>query len=161
MINHGEYVAAICVLIVFGLSTIPALTHAGNAAAADPEKWFVESYGPLWHDKSWDTQEEILSHYHSEIWDHSADGEPQRRQTDNWISEAMGEWRAEGWTSSEVPDIRINRINDSTASFTTRWVDHYSNREDEYSCAWYLADLIDGKWKFTHFASIDCEAHGF
>jgi hypothetical protein len=73
----------------------------------------------------------------------------------------MDEWRAEGWTSSQVPDIRINRINNSTASFTTCWLDHYSNREDDCSCAWYLADVIDGTWKFTHFAPIDCRAHGF
>lgn len=161
MMKHVGDAAALWFLSVFVGSLAPAMTHAGTPVITDPEKWYAESYGPLWHDSSWDKEEEILFHYHYEIWVHSADGEPQRMQTDKWIGEAMEEWRAEGWTGSKVPDIRINRINESTASFTTRWVDHYSNREDDYSCAWYLADLIDGNWKFTHFAPIDCSAHGF
>jgi hypothetical protein len=159
--KQGLYVAATMFLSVSLVMPDPDLAHAKAPVVIDPEKWYAESYGPLWHDNSWDKEEEILSHYHSEIWDHSADGEPKLMQADKWIREAMEEWRAEGWTGSEVPDIRINRINDSTASFTTRWVDHYYNRADDYSCAWYLADLIDGDWKFTHFAPIDCEAHGF
>jgi hypothetical protein len=161
MMKHGWYIAAISVLTVVGSSMIPAVTYAESAGVTDPEKWYAESYGPLWHDNPWDRLEEILSHYHSDFWYHPAEGEPDLQQTDKRITEAMEEWRAEGWTSSEVPDIRLNRINDSTASFTTRWLDHYSNREDDYSCAWYLADVIDGKWKFTHFAPIDCESHGF
>lgn len=159
--KHGGYLFVTWVLTFCVSTAVPAAADAGNAGAIDPETWYAESYGPLWHDQSWDKMEEILSHYDAEIWDHSAEGKPQRIQTDTWIEGAMKEWRAEGWVSSEVPDIRINRINSSTASFTTRWLDHYSNREDEYSCAWYLADLIGGTWKFTQFASVDCEAHGF
>lgn len=107
MTINGRSVAVIFALTFIGFSTVPAAVHAGSAGVADPEKWYAESYGPLWHDNAWDKVDEILFYYDSEVWD------------------------------------------------------HYSNREDDYSCAWYLADVIDGKWKFTHFAAIDCQAHGF
>jgi hypothetical protein len=154
--------AAVFCLTTF-LTVIGVATTAGAdmSQAPDPETWYSQSYGPLWHDSSWDKLDEILAHYHSEIWAHPPDGEPELRQSGPWIRESMTEWRAEGWTHSEVPEIRVNHINDSTASFTTRWVDHYSNRDDDDSCAWYLADLIDGEWKFTQFAPIDCASHGF
>jgi len=144
------------------LSVSTAVTVGAEASEIpDPGDWYSQSYGPLWHEAPWDKLEEILFHYDSEYWGHPAEGEPQLRKPKESLSEAMVEWRAEGWISSEVPDIRVNRLNDSTVTFTTRWLDHYSNREDDYSCAWYLADLIDGNWKFTQFAPIDCEAHGF
>ena len=112
MTINGRSVAVIFALTFIGFSSVPAAVHAESAGVTDPEKWYAESYGPLWHDNAWDKVNEILFYYDSEVWDHSADGEPVRNQADIWIRDAMKEWRAEGWTGSEVPDIRINRIND-------------------------------------------------
>lgn len=75
MMKHVGDAAALWFLSVFVGSLAPAMTHAGTPVITDPEKWYAESYGPLWHDSSWDKEEEILFHYHYEIWVHSADGE--------------------------------------------------------------------------------------
>lgn len=128
---------------------------------ADPEEWYVQSYGPVWIDRPWDKLDQILGFYHPEITVHETDGELVSLRTESWMVESLEEWVADGWVSSEVPDVRVNRVNASTATFTTRWLDHYKNREDEYSCAWYLADLMEGQWKFTHIAPVDCATHGF
>ena len=100
MTINGRSVAVIFALTFIGFSSVPAAVHAGSAGVADPEKWYAESYGPLWHDNAWDKVEEILRYYDSEVWDHSANGEPVRNQADRWIGEAMKEWRAVGWTGS-------------------------------------------------------------
>ena len=159
--KHVGFSTTLCLTVLLIVAALPSSGEADAHAFMDPAQWYANSYGPLWHDQSWEKVDEILAHYDTEIWDHPAAGQAERKQTAQWLAEAMQEWRAEGWVSSEVPDIRVNHINASTASFTTRWLDHYENREDEYSCAWYLADRIDGSWKFTHFAPIDWDAHGF
>ena len=142
---------------------VTALTVSPVTASdpSDPERWYADHYGPLWEHEPWEKTAQILDYYHTEIQVHAGDGEITTKQTAEWITSALELWKAEGWVSSEVPDIRTNRINETTASFTTRWLDHYAGSEDEYSCAWYLADRIDGKWKFTQYAPIDCDAHGF
>jgi len=134
---------------------------AADFSVLDLEKWYAESYGSLWLEDPWNKRDEILGFYHSEIYIHASEGEIISLKTSTWMADLLNEWVADGWVSSEVPDIRVNRINESTASFTTRWLDHYKDRDAEYSCAWYLADLMDDRWKFTHFAPIDCASHGF
>ena len=147
--------------IILYFSMMVNISVAASSDTPDPEEWYTQSYGPIWSNKPFDKLDEILGFYHSEIHIHEPEGGLISLNTDAWITDSMKEWVADGWVSSEVPDIRMNRISVSTASFTTRWLDHCTDREDEYSRAWYLANLIDGEWKFTQFAAIDCSVHGF
>ena len=134
---------------------------AGDGEIPDPGKWYAESYGPVWLEEPWNKADEAISYYHSEIMVHEPDGEFTSHNTAPWIKGALAGWEAEGWLGSHVPDIQVNRINKSTVSFTTRWLDHYKEAEDEYSCAWYMADLMEGQWKFTHYAPMDCASIEF
>lgn len=142
-------------LSVFFILFAP-ISGVADVEVPDPGIWYAEQYAPLWRDEPWTKADEVLTFYHSEIQVHEPGGEIVTHETAVWMREILAGWEAEGWLGSQVPDIRVERINHSTASFTTRWLDHYKDAEDDYSCGWYLADLIDGQWKFTQYAEVDC-----
>jgi len=151
--KSGVLVFSVCFLVFASL---------GEAAdIPDPEKWYVESYAPIWREVTTDTASEAGHFYHSQILVHNPDGEVITHDSATWLADSVTEWIADGWTGSQVPDIRVNRINESTTSFIARYLDHYEGGTEEYTCGWYLADLIDGQWKFTHYAETACVAHGF
>ena len=127
-----------------------------DSEVADPEKWYMESYGPLWNVDPYNKINEVLSHYHSEIIDHNDGGVLNQQSTAAWISGSFELWKEDGWTTSELTDLQVDRISESVTSFKSRWLDHYKDAEDEYVCGWYFAELIDGHWKFTQYATIDC-----
>jgi hypothetical protein len=126
----------------------------------DPEQWYLEAYGPMWADKPGERLEEILGNYADEVQTHSPDGATSRQNKADWLSTLMTEWLAEGWLNSELTGLKTDRINASTVSFKSSWLDHYEGAEDETSCGWYLADLLEGQWQFTAYAEIECAAHG-
>lgn len=131
------------------------------ADVPDPEQWFRTDYAPIWR-VSADLQSGLVaSFYHSEIIIHEPGEGRGRVDSDQWIDELLTTWASEGWLGSTVPDIRAHRINETTTTFTTRWLDRYEGGETEYSCGWYLADYLDGQWQFTHYAEMDCAAQGF
>ena len=91
---------------------------------------------------------------------HDASGKIESVISQEWLDVAIKGWRADAWTGSELVGIQTDRLNESTVVFKSRWLDHYKDREDEYSCGWYVADLRDGSWVFTNYADIDCADHG-
>jgi hypothetical protein len=135
-----------------------AMAVSGDVAAEtpDPEKWYAEDYVPIWRKVTPNTADEATYFYHSEIRGHEPGGEVITYDAPTWLTDLVAEWVADGWTGSEVPNIQVNRINESTTSFTARYLDYYEGGATEYSCGWYLADLMDGQWKFTHYAEINC-----
>ena len=139
-----------------------ALLFASQALASpDPEKWFVEDYGSLWLEEPWTKVEEIYSHYTETVVSRSPGESPVTMRTREWMGPSFDVWRAEGWVSSEVVDIETDRLNETVVVFKTRWRDDLEDGSVEYSCGWYLADLIDGQWKNSQYATIDCAEHGF
>ena len=139
----------------------------GSAAASadtsqpDPAQWYRDSYGTLWHNEPWNKLDEIGRYYDAEIQTHDASDGITTVDFATWMAGLLVEWKSDGWLSSEVSDLKVDRLNASTVSFKSRWLDYYREREDESSCGWYLADLRDGQWKFTNYATIDCAEHGF
>lgn len=133
-----------------------------QGADKDPESWYLEDYGSLWEESPYEKLAEIKTYYHSSIDLHESEGAIVSVNSSTWAEGLFEEWKAEGWTKSAVSDLQTRRLNASTASFIARWLDWYEGSEEtEYSCGWYLADLMEGEWKFTHYASIDCDSHGF
>lgn len=125
----------------------------------DPGRWYAESYAPLWREVTSDSANGVAPFYHSELREHVPTGEILVHESAIWLTESIARWREEGWTGSEVPNLLVNRINASTVSFNARYRDYYDGGETEYSCGWYLADLVDGQWKFTGYAEMDCGSH--
>jgi hypothetical protein len=148
-------------LFLLKLIVIASVAVASESAPPDPEKWYLESYGPMWVDEPQTKVDEISRFYAEEIQEHEPDGEIVSLETVSWLAGLFELWQDEGWVSSELAELRVTRINASTTSFISRWVDHYENGEDDYSCGWYVADLMDGHWKFTNYTPIDCAEHGF
>ncbi len=77
-----------------------------------------------------------------------------------WISGALEEWKIAGWVRSEIAEMDFEMFNPTTASFKTRWRDYYNGGNIAYECTWYLADFVDGSWKISAVASINCNEHG-
>ena len=144
-------------LLMYGLMA-PTLA---DQAAPDPEAWYRDGYSPLWEQDPGNQVERMFGYYADAIETHSADGEITLIQADDFVAEPIKGWLAEGWLSSKLKDLQVDRINPSTTSFKASWVDRYQDYPDELSCGWYLADLVDGEWKFTAYADLDCAAHGF
>jgi len=112
-------------------------------------------------EEPWTKGDQTSRFYAAQIQDHEPAGEIVTYESIPWMEGLLKMWKNDGWLRSEIAELRVTRINASTTSFMARWDDFYKAREDEFSCGWYLADLIDGQWKFTHYATIDCAAHGF
>lgn len=123
----------------------------------DPETWFREDYVPLWFENDDKLATRVGAFYAAEIMVHEPGDALASRDSAHWLNTLLRQWTEDGWIGSSAPDIRVHRINGVTASFTTRWLDRYAGGEELYSCGWYLADLIDGEWKFTRYAEMDCE----
>jgi len=137
-----------------------SVTQASEAPPPDPEKWYLESYGAMWVKEPWNNVNQTSNFYASELHDHEPEGKIVTYESVPWMAGLLEMWKNEGWLSSEITNLRVTRINASTTSFISRWDDHYQEAEDDYSCGWYLADLVDGQWKFTNYATIDCAEHG-
>ena len=131
-----------------------------SAATPDPDKWYRAGYAPLWADKPGDNIGRILGYYADEVETRSADGSITRTEKGKWLKAPMEGWLAEGWLRATLIRLETDRINDTTASFKAAWRDEYKDSPDEISCGWYLADVVDGRWRFTVYADLDCEAHG-
>ncbi len=121
------------------------------------DDWYTSEYAPLYLDKPWDKVDELVSHFAESVHDHD-DGE--QYNTHEWLSGGIQEWKIEGWIRSELAELEFDQLNPSTAAFKAKWRDYYSGGNISYECGWYLADLVDGKWLITEYATIVCGDHG-
>ena len=138
-----------------------AVCASADDAVANPESWYRDAYAPLWAQDPGGNADKMLVFYADTIETHSPDGQITRTDKATWLNEPMGEWLADGWLGSELQGLETDRINEATTSFKASWLDRYEEDYEELACGWYLADLLDGAWKFTAYADIDCDAHGF
>lgn len=145
------------------LACLGALLFLATAVGAetspgDPERWFRDGYAPLWSDRPGDQLDAMLTYYATEIVSHRATGEITTDASAEWLGPSVETWLAEGWLRSELVGLETDRLNESTVVFKARWADVYGNDPTDYSCGWYLADFIDGAWRFTAYADLDCSA---
>jgi hypothetical protein len=141
-----------------------ALLGAAVASAQDgpsipaADTWYKSEYAPLYLDKPWEMAAEIAGHFAEEVHVHGEDaGMVNSLQ---WMSEALEEWKIDGWLRSELAGLDFELLNSRTASFKARWRDYYSGGNIGYECGWYLADFADGKWRISEYATIACSEHG-
>lgn len=142
-----------------------ALTLASSdstwAEAPDPEAWYRDQYAPLWEDNPQAVADSVKPFYHSQIVLNEPCGRLAARDSAQWLDENVSIWVDEGWLGSNVSDLRVDRVNATSVTFTARWLDRYQERDDEYSCGWYAADVFDGQWQFTRYEDLDCDAQNF
>ena len=124
------------------------------SAAGD---WYTSEYAALYFDKPWDKVDELVSHFAESIHDHD-DG--QHYNAREWLSGDIEEWKIDGWIRSELANLEVDRLNASTVAFKAKWRDYYSGGNISHECGWYLADLIDDRWRITEYATITCSEHG-
>lgn len=81
---------------------------------------------------------------------------------DDWYTSQYAPlYRDNPWEkAAEIAGLNFELLNETTASFKAKWRDYYSGGNIGYECGWYLADLIDGKWLITEYATIACGKHG-
>ena len=147
----------ICVLALSWFS----VCASADDVMTDPETWYRDAYAPLWAEDPESNAGKMLEFYAEVVETHSTDGQITHTDKAAWLREPMREWLADGWLTSELQGLVVDRINETTASFKTSWLDRYEESYEELACGWYLADLVDGAWRFTAYADIDCDAHGF
>lgn len=140
--------------MALGLS-VSAAALAGDYQE-DPEKWYSESYAPLWAGTPAADIAEILSHYSKEILTHESDGPVEAYEQNAWLAEPMAEWVAEGWLRAKLVALDTRHLNETTATFLATWKDEYSDGSTEVSCGWYLADYMDGGWLITEYTDAAC-----
>ena len=122
----------------------------------DPDDWYKNQYAPTWQITPWEKVDVIAGFYAETLERHPPDGGLEVLVTPIWLEEEMDEWRGDGWISSELFNYESRRLNASTVTFQSKWLDRYSDGSEEYTCAWYLADFLDDRWVFTEYANIDC-----
>jgi len=125
----------------------------------DPESWYRDSYAVIWADAPWEQPEALMAHSADQVVIHSVDGGIDVVGND-WLLQPLQGWRDEGWLNSELSAIEVDRLNDTLATFKVRWQDNNVGDDIEFSCSWYQADFLDGAWKLTGYADIDCDTHG-
>ena len=72
------------------------------------------------------------------------------------MSEAIVSWLNDGWLRSELAALQFDQLNSHTAAFKAKWRDYYTDDVTAYECGWYLADVIEGRWRITEYATIQC-----
>mgnify|MGYP000455833515 FL=1 len=122
------------------------------------DDWYRSEYAPLYLDKPWEKAQEIAGHFAENVQVHGED--PGTFNSLQWMSDALEGWKIEGWLRSELAGLEFEMFNPATASFKAKWRDYYSGGNIGYECGWYLADLIDGRWRITEYATITCSEHG-
>lgn len=127
-----------------------------EAVSEDPERWFRQGYAPLWNDKPGERLDAMLSFYAPDIVSHRATGEITTDASAAWLGPSVKTWLAEGWLRSELTTLETDRLNETTVVFKARWMDYYAAEPRDESCGWYLADFLDGAWRFTSYADLDC-----
>lgn len=132
-----------------------AAHHEGVPSAED---WYKNDYAPLYGDQPGDKAAEIAGHFADTVQVHGA--EPGTYDSLKWMSEAIIEWQSDGWIRSELAALQFDQLNTHTAAFKAKWRDHYSGGVTAYECGWYLADVIEGRWRITEYATIQCDEHG-
>ena len=137
---------------------------AGGIALAEDEPsvpsaldWYKNEYATLYGDKPWEKVDELVSHFAENVHDHD-DGE--HYNAHEWLSGGIEEWKIEGWLRSELAELEHDQLNASTATFKAKWRDYYTGGNIGHECGWYLADLVDGTWLITEYATIACSEHG-
>ncbi len=146
---------ALILMLVAGCGSVQAQEEATIPQADD---WYKTEYAPLYADKPWDKAAEVTQYFDETIQIH--DETTVSVNALQWITDAMQEWKIEGWIRSEIADIEVDELNATTVAFKTKWRDYYSGGNIAYSCGWYLADYGDGSWKFTDYGPITCSEHG-
>ncbi len=140
------------------LLLVPLIAIAqGEPSIPAADDWYKTEYATLYNDKPWDKVDELVSHFAETVHDHD-DG--QQYNAREWLSGGIEEWKVEGWIRSELAALEFDLLNAGTASFKAKWRDYYTGGNIGYECGWYLADLVDGKWLFTEYATIACSDHG-
>ncbi len=140
---------------------LPTSGAEARSEVPGPERWFRDSYAPLWNDRPAQQLEAMLDHYADVVRSHRNDGEVSDSKSRDWLGDSLAEWVEEGWLRSELTALEVDEINASTATFKARWRDHYADAPEDDSCGWYLADRFGGVWRFTVYADLDCAAHDF
>ncbi len=141
------------------ISLVLIFSSAGaDTVNGDPERWFRDGYAPLWTEQPGAQLDAMLSYYAPNIVSHRGTGEITTENSAEWLGPSVNTWLAEGWLRSELVALEVDRLNESTVVFKARWADFYANDPTDYSCGWYLADFIDGAWRFTSYADLDCSA---
>ncbi|NIS90375.1 MAG: hypothetical protein GTN98_09900 [Woeseiaceae bacterium] len=133
--------------------------HAQDETAIPPaDEWYKSEYAPLYGDKPWENADELAGHFTETVQIHNELIES--LDSLQWISGALEEWKIAGWVRSEIAEMDFEMFNPTTASFKTRWRDYYNGGNIAYECTWYLADFVDGSWKISAVAGINCNEHG-
>ncbi len=122
------------------------------------DDWYRSEYAVLYNDKPWEKAAEIAGHFAENVHVHGEGAGTYNSL--QWMSAALEEWKIEGWIRSELAALEFDLLNAGTASFKAKWRDYYTGGNIGYECGWYLADLVDGKWLFTEYATIACSDHG-
>ena len=90
---------------------------SADSSPADPATWYRDSYGSLWLNEAWNKMDEMATFYAAEIHTHEASEDVTTLEFTSWLAGPMEEWKADGWLSSQVSDLKVDRLNASTVSF--------------------------------------------
>ncbi len=142
----------LCILLIV------SAVYADDETTIPPaDEWYRADYAPLYGDKPWEKAAELAEHFAATVQIHGESAETVDSLP--WITDALQEWKIEGWIRSEIAEMEFDLLNPTTAAFKTKWRDYYNAGNVGYDCTWYLAGFIDGAWKITDVAGIDCAEH--
>ena len=144
-------------LLIICLAIVPMAQ--AQQEIPDPELWYRNDYAVIWANAPWEQHDALISHSADQVMAHSLDDGITMLGKD-WLTLSLQGWRDEGWLNSELADLKVDRLNETLATFKAMWRDNMVDNGVEYGCAWYQADYLEGAWKLSGYADIDCQAHG-
>ena len=119
------------------------------------DRWFRDGYAALYVENSWEHADKFAQYFADVIAYRSDDGLAEE-DVNSFVVDSLEEWRSEGWLGTDVADLDTKLLNATTAVFDIKWRDRNDDGSTEYSCGWYVADKIDGKWLLSQYIAMSC-----
>ena len=158
MALSGNSTLAHCLQLLCIALLATAVQAQDDAEIPPADEWYKSEYAPLYGDKPWDHAEELAQYFTAKVRVHN--GTSESVDALPWMTDALQEWKIQGWVRSEIADIEFDQINATTAAFKTKWRDYYNGGNVGYECTWYLAVYDGSNWKISDVAGITCTEHG-
>ncbi|MFZ9022978.1 MAG: hypothetical protein ACO2ZA_07810 [Litorivicinaceae bacterium] len=146
------------------MTTIASISFMSLAAYSQdaiqsPDDWFRDYYASHWDENVFKNLEAIVAVLDETVYYHPPSENVEELDGRRWMTQILKDYKDAGFQGSELVQFKSEQLNNTTATFKTRWIDRFADGSEVTECWWYMADTKNDRWVITQFALIDCQEH--